>query len=115
MVDWAILESEILAKNRVVLSGLESRGVSLTEAREIEFLVSLDSLEECKKVRENFRRKYKLPKSGLFVVINEPEDYRLLASAKFLPTPEKITELELQLLECAQEFTHCEVSWEFEE
>lgn len=111
----AALPPRLLEENRSVLSNFLAKGVDLKKSRVIEFRMSLEDKASCVLARKTYKEKYKTPKSGMFIVINDPENYELLLSVEIVPTAENVTDIENKLLDVATEFKDADVYWGFED
>jgi len=113
MTDSSIEPSALLRENTAILQRFESEGVDLLSEKEFEFTVSLSDSATCKELRSILRAEHKWPKDTLFMVINDPEDYRLAVFVDMKPSATAITELEEKLILASDKFEDAEVSWEF--
>ena len=104
---------EILLENLSALSRFESEGVDLKKKVEFEFGVSTNSKNDSVKIRSNYREQFSTPKGGLFIVVDDPDDYRLLLSIEMIPDAENITEIEWNLCIAAEKVEGAKVFWEF--
>ncbi|MFP3385868.1 ribonuclease E inhibitor RraB [Tritonibacter sp. SIMBA_163] len=111
----ALDHSDILRENSKILLRLEKNGLDTKKKRDFEFSVSLPTKENCKEVRQVFRNKYKVPEGGMFIIIDDPEDFQLVLCVEMRPTAEYITEIEKKLLESSNGFDSVKVLWEFKE
>ena len=56
-----------------------------------------------------------MPKDGLLIVINDPDDCALILSVEMVPDPEEVTRIEENLIAASADYPEAEVTWEFEE
>ena len=115
MANDSEISSALLNENSEILARFSKKGTSLKEKRAFEFRVALDSKEQCKKVRENYRKSFKLPNDSMFILIDDPKDFQLILSVSMIPSAERVTEVEENLRKASEEFSHADVSWEFED
>lgn len=106
---------KILAENEKMFSRFEGDGINLSKRRAFYFTVSLPNQEACKIVRKEYWEKFTMPEGGVFVVVNDPSDFRLILSLEEIPSVEVVSKIEHQLLCVSRDIEETEVTWEFKE
>lgn len=115
MSEFSLERSELLAENKKIIESFRSRGLDLNKTREFDFQVALPNKEACKSVRAKLRAEYSMPKDGLFMIKNYPDECTLVLSILMKPSPEVISQLEEKLILASASFDDSEVTWGFEE
>ena len=113
MIDETRSFAQLLIENRKILQKFADQGTDLGKTREIECCVGLNGTAACKDVRRIFRERYQVPAGGLFIVVDDPSDFRLMLLVEMMPAAETISEIEEKLRSASEGFDGAEVFWEF--
>lgn len=103
----------LINTNQRIIDRWIADGLDISKKVELDFYLHLSSKDDCIEARKLCRAKFKLPKDGLYVDINEHDGFALNVNLPTEPNPILISEIELNLMEVAKEFTNSEVTWEF--
>lgn len=114
MPDLDANDETLLTENTKIIARFKAEGLDIDKTREINFQVALSDKDQCKDVRTKLRTDYDMPKDGLFMIQNWPEECILQLSLFMKPTPKAITLLESQFIAAASLYADAEVFWGFE-
>lgn len=107
------VENSLKAENQRIFDQWRKDGLDLSITRQLEFFVALKNKPQCLQFRSTYISTYGLPKSGVFVVVNDPSEFGLSLVVEMKPDIDRVTEFEHQLKSVAEEFDGPEVSWGF--